>query len=457
MNRLFLLFFSILTLTLTGCIEDSFDTSPQAQPAFSVEELDMGTQFAENPSPTAKLMIYNRNSKLISLSSVRMRSGKHFRLNVDGLSGREFHDVEIRPNDSIYVFVECTMPQVDTDEPQWIADDLEVITNGVTKLLPVKALAQNVERHLRQIISANTIFSARLPHLIADTLTVAAGATLTLEPGARLLFHDKGALVVEGSLVSQGTAEAPVTMRGDRTGNVVADIDFNVMSNQWEGVYFAPESRGELSHTEIMNTRQGVFLDSLVNLTLVNSRLYNSGTTQLIARGGSKVTALGCEISNAASALLLLEGGEYLFNRCTIANWYLFKWPDMAIIEFMDAANTHADFSNSIIYGRDSAVGDYDNPEEVDIWFRRCMFKSGGNDDARYLQCLWEQDPALDYSLTEYTFDYSPMPSSPALEAALAEYDNPQLPECDSRGRRRGLTLGAYAPAPPTQEAGAGE
>ena len=32
-------------------------------------------------------------------------------MNVDGLSGREFHNVEIRAKDSIYVFVEATLPE----------------------------------------------------------------------------------------------------------------------------------------------------------------------------------------------------------------------------------------------------------------------------------------------------------------------------------------------------------
>lgn len=434
---------------MTGCIEDSFDTSPSAQPSFGVDELDMGMQFTENPSPTSQLIIYNRNSKIINLESVRMRSGQYFRLNVDGQSGREFRNVEIRPNDSIYVFIEATLPVVDTAEPQVISDDLEVTTNGVVKLLPVKALAQNVERHRRETITADVTFTAELPHVVFDTLTVARGVTLTLEPGASLLFHDKAALIVEGTLRSEGTAERPIVMRGDRTGNVVADISYDVMSNQWAGVKFARESRGNrLAYTEIMNTNLGVEVDSLAELSLVNSRLYNSGATQLSVRGGAQVSALGCEISNAASALLLLEGGKYTFDRCTIANWYLFKWPDMAIVEFVTPEETSAGFSNCIIYGRGASVGDYGEVEAADIWFRRCMFKEKGEDDARFLQCLWEADPMLDYSLTEYTFDYLPMPGSPALEAALAGFDSDALPPADRHGRLRALTLGAYAPAP---------
>lgn len=438
---------------LSGCIEDSFDTSAQAQPAFSVDSLDMGVQFTDNPSPTSMLMIYNRHDKLINLSDVGLRDGQYFRINVDGQSGSRFSNVEIRPNDSIYVFVEVTLPPVATSQPTVMSDELQVTTNGVTKTLKIVATAQNVERHRKQTITGNVSFSAEVPHVIFDTLRVAPGAVLTLEPGAQLLFHDKGNLLVEGTLLSRGTAQQPVRMTGDRTGNVVADISFEVMSNQWGGVKFARQSKGNsLSHTEIINTCGGVVLDSLAEVDMVNSRLYNSGTFQLMCMGENRLTALGCEISNAASALVAVGSGNFLFDRCTIANWYLFKWPDMDIVTFTDPENTHAQFCNSIIYGRDRSICDYENPMERDIWFRRCMFKEAGANDERYIDCLWDADPMLDYSLTEYTFDYWPQPDSPAIGAAMAEYDSPQLPPLDRRGMERGLNLGAYASAPPRDE-----
>lgn len=453
-KRIFYILSIFFCAALTACIEDGFDTRPSAQPSFSVEELDMGVQFTENPSPTAMLMVYNRNSKQINLSSVRLRQGENFRINVDGQSGREFHDVEIRPNDSIYVFVECTLPPTPTAEPQEMSDMLDIVTNGVTRSVPVKALAQNVVRHRDETITQSVTWTAEMPHIIFDTLRVASGATLTLEPGTRLLFHDKAALKVEGSLRAEGTVEAPVRLSGDRTGNVVADISYDVMSNQWHGVIFGRNSVGNhLSHTEIVNTCAGVALDSLAELTLVNSRIYNSGTSLISARGGSKILCYGTELSNAASALLLAEGGDFRFYRSTLANWYLFKWPDMAIVELLDAEKTHAEFVNSIIYGRDTPLNDYsETPEAVDIWFQRVCFSVEGKDDARFLNCIWDTDPLLDYDLKEYTFDYFPHPDSPVLQAADSGLDPEQLPALDRHGRQRLATLGAYAPQPPAVE-----
>ncbi len=448
-----ILFYIAIFLTLTGCIEDGFDTHPSAQPSFSVEELDMGVQFTENPSPTSMLMIYNRNSKQINLSRVALRDGSMFRINVDGRSGREFTDIEIRPNDSIYVFVECTLPETPTATPLEMNDKLDVTTNGVTRSVTVKALAQNVSRHRDETITESARWTAEMPHIIFDTLRVAPGATLTLEAGTALLFHDKGALKVEGTLITEGTVELPVVMRGDRTGNVVADISYDIMSNQWAGVTFGRQSTGNrLSHTEIVNTCNGVLLDSLADLRLENCRIYNSGSTLIAARGGSKILSLGSELSNAASALLIAEGGDFQFHRSTLANWYLFKWPDMAIVEFLDPENTHAEFVNTIIYGRDTPVGKYsETPETADIWFRRVCFTVEGKDDARYLDCIWEKDPLLDYDLKEYTFDYLPLTDSPIITAANPALDHPELSATDRHGRDRGTTLGAYAPAPRTE------
>lgn len=434
---------------LSGCIVDSFDTSPSAQPTFSTsaDGLDMGLFFADMPSPTSNLRIHNHNSKLISLSEVRMRSGEYFRINVDGRTGRVFNDVDIRPNDSVYVFVECTLPVPEEAEPVEFSDWLDVTTNGVTKSVRICARSQRVNRLDGVTLDGDFTISAEVPTLVYDTLRVAPGVRLTVEPGARLHFHDGAALIVDGTLLCEGTAEAPIELSGDRTNNVVADISFEVMSNQWEGVRFTSVSRGNrMAYTSVINTCQGVAVDSLADLTLLNSRLHNSGGRQLAAADSTTVTALGCEISNAASALLHLGAGTFVFDRCTIANWYLFKWPDEEIVVLADAEATSADFANCIIYGRDAAISDYENPEEVDIWFRRCLFKVKGNDDERYLACLWETDPLLDYSLTEYTFSYLPAPDSPALDAADGELDHPLLPAVDRHGRQRGQVLGAYAP-----------
>ena len=436
---------------LAGCIEDGFETSPSSQPRFSVDTLDMGVQFAGRPSPTYAFTIHNPHSRQLCLSSVRLRSGEHFRINVDGMSAREFSDVEIRAKDSVYVFVEGTFPPSGLLGAQMVNDMIDVVTNGVTSSVVVAARCVDAVELDGMTVGEDMRLTADRPYLVSDTLRVSRGATLTIAAGASLLFHDKAALVVEGTLCAEGTADAPVTMRGDRTGNVVADISFEVMSNQWEGVRFAEESAGNrLTHTQIINTCQGLMLDSLSDLTMINCRITNSGSVLVEARAAT-LTVVGSELSNARDALALLHSGSFLFDRCTLANWYLFAYPSLAIVE-MTQPDSIASFEsvNSIIYGRGVPVGfGVDDPEsllEMPIRFRRCMFAVAGEDDANFVDCIWEEDPALDYSLTDYVFEYVPMPESPAIGAADSSLDSPLLPVTDFRGRRREDTLGAYAP-----------
>ncbi len=436
----------VALLAMTSCIEDGFETSASSQPYFSTDTISLGDQFTEQPTPTYQLLIHNPHSKQLNLSDVRLRDGSYFRINVDGTSGSTFSNIEIRPNDSIYVFVEATLPRTAAATAD-ITDYIDVTVNGVTQSVVVTAHALNVTRLNRATISENTTFTADLPYVISDTLRVAQGTTLTLAEGTTLYFHDKAALIVDGTLISQGSAEAPVRLRGDRTGNVVADIDYEVMSNQWEGVRFTSTSTDNLlSHTSIANMTQGVSLDSLSTLTLINSRISNCGGSTLTAAAATTLTIIGSEISNASNALLQLDGPcTCTVNRCTLANWYLFTYPGMAIVEIADVENTVAEFANTVIYGRGDPLNEGDLTGSQ-IFFRRCMFAVGGEDDSNFLNCFWETDPLLEYSLTEYTFSYLPQEDSPTLEAADAALDHPLLPALDFHGRTRALTLGAYAP-----------
>ncbi len=93
--RYILLFLPFL---MASCIEDGFDMSPSAQPAFSVDTLHMGIHFTESPTPTRRFTVHNRNNKMISISDIAVREadgGAIFRINVDGFAGTEFHNVEI--------------------------------------------------------------------------------------------------------------------------------------------------------------------------------------------------------------------------------------------------------------------------------------------------------------------------------------------------------------------------
>ncbi len=436
-----------------SCIEDSVATSPQVQPVFSVDTLKLGSVITGQGTPTYRFTVRNRHDKILNIDRIALRSGSTtFRMNVDGFSGREFANIQVRPNDSIFVFVEATLDGNDAPGLSVVEDHVDFVTRGVTRTVVLRADGFDVKRHRAEVITSDTRLTAEYPHQIFDSLVVAPGVTLTVDAGTRLMFHDGARMKVYGTLRSLGTVENPVHFMGDRTDNVVGSISFDLMASQWHGLTFAPESRGNLlSHTEVRNTETGVLADSLSQVTIVNSRLRNSAGRSLTA-WHADVTAMGAEIAEAAYGTLLLHGGSARFDHCTIANYYLFSvlYGEAVQLSHVDddtddgsgLPRLRAEFTNSIIYGNgtDLSHGDLSG---TDVTFTRCLFKSGGEDDANFVECLWDSDPLYYTERSKYIFDYRVKPESPAIG-----YDSPalslDLAPADLYGVTRAGTIGAY-------------
>ena len=118
---------------MSSCIEDGFTTSPGDVLAFNTDTVTFDTVITLQGTATKQMVIYNHSPKQIKISSIKVAglSPKgHFYLNVDGIRGESFNDVEIRGNDSIYVFIEAKLDEMEQDTPTLIEDKLEFVTNG---------------------------------------------------------------------------------------------------------------------------------------------------------------------------------------------------------------------------------------------------------------------------------------------------------------------------------------
>ena len=460
-----------LLMATSACIEDGFTTAAADQPVFSTDTIDLGIVFTGEPTATASAVVRNPHGKSLNVSNIRI-SGENasmFRVNVDGISAESFTDMEIRSRDSIFVFVAATLPPNSSTLPVVMEASLDFTTNGVTGSMILKASGQNVRRMKARTLTADTTITAELPVQIFDSLVVAPGATLTLEPGTTLCFHDKASLIVRGTLASEGTPQQRVTLAGDRTGNVVGDISFDIMSRQWKGVFFTPGSHGNiLSHTDIKNTVQGVAIvgdgDGLTDLKLHNSCLRNSAYT-VLESVHARVEATGCEFAEGGGGLVSLRGGEAVFNHCTFANYYLFSVLDGPALAFSHLSSDgktglddgsglpylHADISNSIVYGNGAGFS-HGDLTGTGIFIRNTLIKGAGTDDDNFLACLWDVDPLYYTIREEYIFDYRLRPESPAIGAADPALTLPQA-ACDSYGLPRGSApdLGAYVYSPPVE------
>lgn len=434
----------LLGLTVTACINDSFTTSPHDLLTFSTDTVSFDTVFTGQGTPTARLLVYNKAKKSVNISEIRFRNeDTRFQLNVDGQSGRVFHDVEIRGNDFIYVFIECFIPESQGAEPALTEDKLMFLTNGVEQDVQVEAYGQNVTRLKAVTLTADTRFTADRPIVVYDSLVVAEGATLTIDPEVRLLFHDKARLTVHGTLRALGEPGKMIDMRGDRLDNVLPDIGYDILAGQWEGVRFAAGSFDNVMQcVNMRSTVSGLRVDSCGDLsrqklTLVNSWLHNS-QGRAFESSFAKVDAYGCIFSEAAKAVVALRGGEHRFDQCTLANNYLFAAVSEPLLflehllpdELEDADMQtpqplmRANFENCIIYGlgSDINVGDLAGSE---VFLRNVSLKGEGENDDNFIDCLFDCDPDFYAERSEYLFDYRVRPDSPVIGAGNPEFVTP--------------------------------
>ncbi len=472
----FKIFFSLLagllaiSATLTSCIQDAVSTSAADQPTFSTDTVRMGSLLTLGPSPTSRFIVYNRHDKIMNISDIAFRDDEagQFRINVDGMSGRRFSNVEIRPNDSIFVFVEATLAENGQDLPVNVLAHIDFRVNGVTSSMPVKASGQDVTR-----LSGDTRFAADAslspgkPYLVCDSIVVEEGATLSLPAGTRLLMHDKAEIIVHGTLLVTGSTEKPVEITGDRSGFVAASIPYEVMSGQWGGIRFSPTSTGnEIHQASIRNSEWGIILDHCGGsrqapaLILHNSVVRNT-KNYVVEAIHSSLTAVGCELSDASLGILRLVGSEHLVSQSTLANYYLFTaigGPALRL-EHLDPENesgsepsdddtlpwmSDTEIHNTIIYGLgpDLSHGDL---EGLPVTLVNCLLKSAGSDDFNFINCLWDTDPLFGVSREDYIFDYRLASDSPAIGAGDTDRHYP-LADTDMYGDSRLPlpTLGAY-------------
>ncbi len=451
-----------ITGMMSSCIEDGFTTLSSDVLAFNKDTVAFDTVITMQGTATKQMVVYNRSKKQINISSIKvagLSSKGHFHLNVDGIRGDEFKNVEIRGNDSIYIFIEAYIDELEENEPTLLEDSLKFVTNGVSQNVLLTAWGQDVIRLSGDTISRNRRLTADKPYLIYDTVFVSERATLTIDPGATLLFHDKAAMRCAGKMIANGTAEAPITFRGDRLDRIVGSTSFDIMSGQWGGIIFTPPTMGNvLKHVVMKGSTIGMHCSANGDTThcalkLVNCVLTNSKTTCL-ATAACYVQAIGTEISDAAEEVAYFAGGKVMASQCTFANNYLFKVPSFPIVNVFDVEYNNgtigkikAYFDNCIIHGLSSEINEGDL-DDFDVYLRYCLLKNTGNDDAHFINCVWDADPCFLTVRDDQIFDYRLGNESDAIGKG-----NPDLCPAEARYDRYGvdrrangaIDLGAYA------------
>ena len=398
----------VAALLFAACSdEETYTSSPASPLQFSEDTLSFDTVFTTIGSSTQWLKVFNPNSDGVRLTSISLASGGRsgFYINVDGQSGNVFNNVEIAHKDSIFIFVEVNVDPIDDDSPVLIEDSI-VFThqNGARQYVQLRAYGQDVIIMRQVCFDRDTTLVATRPYLIYDSLVVARGCTLTLAEGTHLYFHSKASLDVHGTLLSQGSLEHPVVMRGDRLDRMFDYLPYDRLDSQWGGVWFAKESTGNvLDYTDIHSGSYGVYCEESTfddyKLTMTNSIIHNVASAGL-SLNLCKVYVANSQISNANSYCIDMLGGYADFVHCTIAQFY--PWKEyVAAVRLTNTRNDtitdlhHAAFYNCFItggqedeiYGQRATESQFSDVE-FNYHFENCVLATViAEDDTNFVAC----------------------------------------------------------------------
>ncbi len=382
------------------------------------------TVFTSLGTITHDFRIYNKEDQPIKITSIRLAGGAQsvFTLNVDGEPGNQFQDVEIKGNDSLYVFVKATINPTTENQPFVIKDSIVFETN--TNLQDVKLIAwgQNAYFHNRELLQGQHVWTADKPHIIYDFVIVddTLNSSLTIAPGAKVYMHHDALLAVDSSasLKIMGTLDEPVSITGDRLEPWFDDIP-----GQWKAIWLAAGSvENEIHHTTIRNGLIGVRVDTLGNsslptLTLTNSVIENMQAYGLLAQGsyvkGYNVLIDNCGMSN----VVLNIGGNYDFRQCTFAKYYNSADGLASVVmnnyylyegDTLPRPLENAYFGNCIIYGNNESEIAITKTSQAafEYQFDHSIIKMDWeSDDARFVSCKNEDPLFIDPQLFNYHLD----------------------------------------------------
>lgn len=432
MKKYTFFFFCLTLFTLlfsTGCKKINGISNGYLD--FSKDTIVFDTVFTTIGSTTQQFKIYNNDNNTVTIEEVELMGGENspFRMNLDGLSGLTFSNIQIAGHDSLFVFVDVTLKVNNQTNPMVIQDSIRFRTNGVDQYVQLAVWGQDMYYHYSYLGPGTKVFDLNegtwpndKPHLIYGGAFVDEDKTLNIQAGTKVYLHKNATLYVyKGTLNINGTLNNEVTFQGDRL-----ETDYDDVSGQYYGVYFDSARPSTINYTNIFNGITGIHVignhpsnsPSDFAVTVRNSKIYNHANNGIFLYLGAKVKAENCVVSqNGAFALLVTVGGTADFNHCDLLGYngqsqnqavgFLNHFDDG---EFEYYGSIDAKLYNCVLWGNQTSEIGFDTIPGTGISFdfdiRNCLIKKETvGTESFYSNCFWNLDPQFeDVSLYKYTF-----------------------------------------------------
>lgn len=396
--RYFITFLICVALISVSSCRKDFSTVPSfGSLQFSKDTVFLDTIFTNIGSATYNLKVYNSDNKSITIPRIALENGtaSNYRLNVDGIPGKEFNDIDILAKDSIFVFVETTINTNNISKPLYTdrilfdngsnQQDVDLVTlvqdanfiypgkNPITRKIDSLTIdGKPTSIKGRFLTDIELTFTNTKPTVIYGYAAVPSNKTLTIEAGSKVYFHDNSGLIIDkkATLKVNGTLTEKVIFEGDRL-----EHGFSTIPGQWGTIWMRAGSKdNEIKYAQIRNGIIGILIDSIGSastptLKIQNSEIYNHSNYGILARE-TNIEGYNVVIGSAGEASLAATiGGTYNFTHSTFANFWnngirqlpavlvnnFFTYKDSKGKDIVETRDLHAaNFTNCIFDGNNN-------------------------------------------------------------------------------------------------------
>lgn len=428
---LFCIIFSFFAVI--SCKKDQITTESGAKVSFSQDSILFDTVFTQVGSFTKYFRVINPNNQKINISNLSLARGNasFYRLNVDGIPGKSFQNIEIAAGDSIYIFVEVTIDPNAQSNPFVYQDSVIFETNGNLQDVDLYSVARNCYLHLPTNVihlsnggafsygslPCGEVWNNDKPHLVFGYALIDSTCTLTINAGTEVYFHQNGGIVADrgACLKVLGTQSQRVTFQGDRL-----EYEYRDLAGQWERIWLLDGSDNNvIDYAVIKNSFIGVQAEPFAfyenggtvmnqrKVKITNTIIQNCSYAGLYGRF-YKMEVGNTVINNCGSYLAaLIYGGSYSFRHCTFANYWSEETrntPSIIVNNRNDAQNFPLDsgyFANCIIDGSNSdeitldsaaVTGQFNNVVFTNSMLKTQMNTSNTN---RFINIKLNQSPSF--------------------------------------------------------------
>ena len=431
--KTFIFLFIIIGIAISTSCRKDFDTILNSgKLEFSKDTVYLDTVFTNIGSSTYSFKVYNKSNNAITIPKIRLENGSdsNYRLNIDGIPGKDFENIDILAKDSIFVFVETTIDYSQVSTPLYedkllfdSGDNMQSVTlitlvqdahflypsknNGIIETIVIDGIDTEIQG--RFLNDSELIFTNEKPYVVYGYLVVGDGdntsKTLTINSGVKVYFHQNSGLIVNnnskleinGSLNIDGQKETEVTFQGDRL-----ESEFKDIPGQWGIILFREKSfNNKINYLNIKNSSIGLNVlgdgSNMKNISIANTKIYNSSFVGIWG-DNANIEAENLVISNAGvSCFAGVSGGSYTIKHSTFGNYWnssLRNTPNFILSnynvfrredeEIVTSNLNEAIISNSIIFGNNNIELSLEKSDQADFnyLFQNSIIKfddTGGN------------------------------------------------------------------------------